>query len=306
VVFFRDFSVATRRSIHHDDGKSALPNAASFLKTSRKPMERIRKFLEPVLQNLPEPIRELWLVILGLIALAILGPLAWYQRHNLRRLVGLPRRQPREEPKLDEDLTVLPPPPPASPGYRLAVEGVPARLRLVVVAPVGKGATLEEKNIEELLNQVRYGLGPVAREDQAVVRVWPGQLSTHGFPALFQRKVNRGEPDDQPSRWVLLAGPTPPRPRPFLLGLALLTEASTNIGRLTMDGGQWIRSLHIELGETPEAAPTPPAGPAAPNVPTAPLPRAPGVGVPVQEHIQPAPKPNGVSPGTGISSLEGP
>jgi hypothetical protein len=251
-------------------------------------MERIRKVLEPVIDTLPEPLRELWLVLLGLIALAILLPLAWYQRHNLRRLVGLPPRPPREEPKLDEDLTLLPPPPPVTRSHRLGVEGVPGRLRLVVIAPVGKGSSLDEKNVDELLDQVRWGLGAVAREDQAVIRIWPAQLSTHGFPALFQRRVRRGEPEDQPSRWVFLAGPTPPRPKSFLVGLALQTETPTNIGRLTMDPGQWIRSLHIEALETPEVPAVPPRTPAA------------------EEHVQPLPKPNGVSPGTGISSLEGP
>lgn len=254
-------------------------------------MERIREILEPVIDILPEPLRELWLVILGLIALAILLPLAWYQRHNLRRLVGLPRRPPREEPKLDEDLAQLPAPPPPSGRYRLAVEGLPARLRLVVIAPVGKASTVNEKDVEELLNQVRWGLGSVARDDQAVVRFWPAQLSTHGFPALLHRKVKKTEPDDQLSRWVFVAGPTPPRPRSYLLGLVLLTDTPTNVGRLTMEPNQWLRSLHIEMLETPEAAAAA---------------RAPAADGSEQAHAQPLPKPNGVSPGTGVSLPEGP
>jgi hypothetical protein len=50
----------------------------------------------------------------------------------------LPRRPVREEPRLDEDLANFVPPPGLPGPRRLFIEGVPARLRLVVVAPLGK------------------------------------------------------------------------------------------------------------------------------------------------------------------------
>jgi hypothetical protein len=139
------------------------------------------------------------------------------------------------------------------------IEGVPARIRLVVVPPVGKGSAIKEDDIEELLNQLRWGLGTIARQDQAVFRVWPPQLSVQAFPTVFKRLVHVPDPEGEPSRWVLLAGPTPPRPRPLLLGMALWTDEPTKIGRLTMEPAQWITTLQIQTLDMQEQAGAPDA-----------------------------------------------
>ncbi len=222
-------------------------------------MDQIEEYLKPVIDLLPEQLQEFWLVLFGLAALILLLPLAWYKRRLLRALIGLPRRPVREEPQLDEDLAQFASPP-SLPGLRrLFIEGVPARLRLAVVASPGKGAAIEQTAIEELLDQVRWGLGAMARQDQAALRVWPLQLSAHGFPAVFHRNLHKAEPEGQPSHWVLLAGPTPPRPRSVLLGLALWTDEATTIGHLTMDASQWMKTLHIETMENLEGVEVPAA-----------------------------------------------
>jgi hypothetical protein len=235
-------------------------------------MEQLQEYLQPAIDILPEQLREFWLVVYGTIALIILLPLAWYQRHRLRALIGLPRRPVKEQPKLDEDLTPLVPPPGLPNTRRLFIEGVPSRLRFVVVAPLGKGATFEEAAVPELLDQVRWGLAALAHQDQAVQRVWPVQFSGHGFPAVFFRHLHRAEPVDQPSHWVLLAGPTPPRPRSVLLGLALWTDAPTAIGHLIMDPSQWMKTLQIETRATEGVE-----VPAAPDYTAPPLSEAPGL-----------------------------
>src|SRR5229473_3444391 len=148
-------------------------------------MNRIEEFLQPAIDLLPEQLREYWLVIVGTVALIIVLPLAWYKRRLLRALIRLPRRPVREEPKLDEDLAQFAPPLGLLAARRLFIEGVPARLRLVVAASPGKGATINETAIGELLDKVRWGLGAMARQDQAAFRVWPVQLSANGFPSVF-------------------------------------------------------------------------------------------------------------------------
>jgi hypothetical protein len=217
-------------------------------------METIERFLSPAINLLPEQLREYWLVVFGTITLVILLPLAWYKRRLLRSLIPLPRRPVREEPKLDEDLGQLAPPPGLQASRRLFIEGVPARLRLVVAASPGKGAAITETGIGELLDKVRWGLGAKARQDEAALRVWPVQLSANGFPAVFHRHVRKDAPEGQPSHWVLLAGPMPPRPHSVLLGMALWTDEATTIGNLTMDAGQWMKTLHLENQDTAEAA----------------------------------------------------
>lgn len=255
-------------------------------------MEQIEEYLKPVIDILPEDLREFWLVIYGAAALIILLPLAWYQRHRLRALIGLPRRPVVEPPKLDEDLTGLAPAPAVTGGRRLFIEGVPARVRMVVVAPLGKGATFEAAAIPELLDQVRWGLAALARQDQAVAKVWPAQFSAHGFPAVFFRHLHRAEKHEQPSHWVLVAGPTPPRPRSVLLGLALWTDSPTAIGHLIMDTSQWMKTLQIET-QAAEGA----EAPAASEPPGQLLAEAPGVNneSPMPWKTEDGPAPGGIA-----------
>jgi hypothetical protein len=213
-------------------------------------MDTIKKYLQPAIDLLPEQLQDYWLVLLGVAALIVLLPLAWHQRRLLRRLIGLPPRPVREEPKLDEELAQLQPPFELLGSRRLFVEGAPARLRLAVMAPLGKGeTTIEETAARDLLDQVRWGLKAIAEQDQTIVRLWPWQRSARGFPAIFHRFMRKPELPGQPSHWVLLAGLTPPRPNSFLLGLVLWTEEVTTMGMLIMDPSQWMKTLHIETAE---------------------------------------------------------
>ena len=47
------------------------------------------------------------------------------------------------------------------------------------------------------------------------------------------------EPDGRPSRWVLAAGPARSGKQQLLLGVALLTDEETTIGRLTLEPPRW-------------------------------------------------------------------
>ena len=151
------------------------------------------------------------------------------------------------------------------------IEGVPARIGLVVLAPAGTGERIEEHGIKDLLNRVIWGLGAIVEEEQSPIRIWPPQLSSHGFPAVFHRLVHRNEPDGEPSHWILVAGATPSRPRAVLLGLGLWTEEPTTIGRLAMEPRDWTLSLHVQSLETDplevNAPPEQQTAPSAPEVP---------------------------------------
>jgi hypothetical protein len=128
----------------------------------------------------------------------------------------------------------------------LTVEGVPVRLRLAILAPMGTQSPLDVSSAEDWLDRVLWGLGGIARRDRPRIRVWPGQLSKLGFIAAFARTVRRPEPEGQASRWILLAGQTAPRPQPILLGLALWAEDPVHIGRMTLEPSQWASVLRIQ------------------------------------------------------------
>src|SRR5262245_49649290 len=115
------------------------------------------------------------------------------------------RQKKKHDPEagLAENLAQYPPAPKAG-RQRLLVQGSPMRLRLVVIAPVGKKAFAKDGNVEPVLEDVVPGLGEVALVDKPRVRVWPTQLSIEGFPPTFWRKTQR--PDNQANNWVLVAG----------------------------------------------------------------------------------------------------
>lgn len=154
-------------------------------------------------------------------------------------------RRPPIDPErgLLEDLATYPPPGPGP--QRLLVRGEPTRLRLVVIAPLGKRALPADGAVEPLLDEVLRGLGTIARQDRPRMRIWPAQLSHQGFAPTFFRLSRRPEPAGKPSRWVLLAGPARGGGQQFLLGLALCADRAADLGNLPMQASEWSEALRI-------------------------------------------------------------
>jgi hypothetical protein len=146
------------------------------------------------------------------------------------------------EAGLAEDLAGYPPAPKGPRHYELRVLNQPVRLRLVVVAPVGKK---QVGKVDSILEQVYRGLGEVSIDDKPRIRVWPPQLSSKGFAPTYFRLTHRPEPEGKPSRWVLLAGPARAGGQSVLLGLACLADSPCDIGLLTMEEKQWGEVLHV-------------------------------------------------------------
>jgi hypothetical protein len=140
------------------------------------------------------------------------------------------------------------PPPPLLPGVarRLTVQGLPVRVRLAVVAPVGQPKAVEDGAVEPLLDLVVRGLGAAVIQDRARVREWPLGLSKTGFPPTFFRRVQRPEPAGTPSHWVLLAGPARAGAQQVLLGLALWADEPNPLGNLAVQPGEWNQLLRLE------------------------------------------------------------
>jgi hypothetical protein len=192
-------------------------------------------------QNLPEvPGDKNKLVLYGGIGAGVLVLL-------LLLFLLFRKGKPRVDPEagLAEDLATYPPAPRTT-GARLLVVNQPGRLRLVVLAPVGKRAVAQDGEVEGVLEQVLRGLGEVAAGDKPRVRVWPPQLSSTGFAPTFLRLTRRPDPEGQPSRWVLLAGPARAGAQPVLLGLAVHLEAPSKLGKMILDETQWPEALRIQ------------------------------------------------------------
>jgi hypothetical protein len=198
-------------------------------------------FPESVRPHLDSPVGYAILALAGLVALLLLVFLVT----TLWRILAGGRGK-SDERGLREKLAEYPPPGPPGP-RRLTVEGIPVRVRLVVVAPVGKEHAIAEADVAELANGVLRGLGDVLAADRPRVRVWPAQLSRQGFAPIFHREMEKPEPEGRPSRWILVAGPAATSGRKLiLLGLALWADAPNTLGRVTLDTGRWGEVLRIQ------------------------------------------------------------
>lgn len=183
-----------------------------------------------------------WFVVLGIIALIILLIL----RRLLFKLFARKREVFSQRPSLEEDLESYPPAPAATGDRQLRVEGVPVRMRLVVVAPAGKDG-VEADAIEGLLDRVLPGLGEMCRADKPRIRVWPRQLSYDGFTSLFQRNTLTRERTGELSRWVILAGRAKLGDQQIMLGLALQAVKPTTVGRRMLDAHEWPSVLRVRV-----------------------------------------------------------
>jgi hypothetical protein len=205
----------------------------------------------PWLTNLlPESARDLlngggWWVVLGFFALALLLVVFAMLGRITRALVG---RRPTPPPKenLEEVLASYPPltAPPSK--QRLTYEGLPVRLRLVVLAPAGKDAVIDPQTVFQLLDRVLPGLGAVGKHDQARVRIWPARHSFEGFGVTFHRNTPLPEGENQPSHWIPLAGRVKLGTQSVLLGLALWTTEKSTLARRTLEPHQWPLALRIK------------------------------------------------------------
>lgn len=153
------------------------------------------------------------------------------------------RKKVDPEEGLREDLGAIPEASDEDRNYQLYVMNQPVRLRLVVIAPVGKKPLGKP---ETVLEQVCRNLGEVTLDDKPRVRVWPPQLSTAGFAPTFTRLIQRPEAAGKASRWVLLAGPARAGGAPILLGLAVQADSPVKLGHMHMSETQWAEVLRVE------------------------------------------------------------
>jgi hypothetical protein len=143
------------------------------------------------------------------------------------------------------------PNPPGRPGPRqLTVEGVAVRVRLIVVAPVGKNRPIDAEGVNDLVNQVIRGMKEVIERDRPRVRIWPPQLSNTGFAPTFHRLTETPDADEEPSQWVLVAGPASAAGKPILLGMALLADEPNELGKLIVSPERWAETLRVQAINT--------------------------------------------------------
>jgi hypothetical protein len=199
--------------------------------------------LDDLQTYLPEGVPA-WAVVAAaaLLLLLVVGLLL---RALWRALFGRARPQEAWDRELDIDLDECPLPTRPPGERRLTVYHQPARLRLVVVAPVGRDGTIDATAVEKLLDLVVPGLGAAAQTDRPRVRVWPAQVSQHGFAAAFHRHTRKAAGRGELSRWVLLAGRAQAGRQPVMVGLGLWADEPNAIDRVNLEAYQWLDVLRL-------------------------------------------------------------
>jgi hypothetical protein len=215
-------------------------------------MEEIRLHLAPLTDWIPPeilvwmPVEGWWLLEL-VVFLAVLVIAGYLLRAVLRGMFRRRRRNTDWDRRYRQDLDSCPIPngPPSACVYHL-----PARLRLVVVAPGGKGVVVEEEILTHLLDRAVPGLGALVLRDRPRISIWPAQLSTMGFTNSFHRCTPTGQREEEPSQWVLLAGRAQGGGQALFLGLGLWSDEPTTLGRRNLEPHQWLDVLRLTVGRT--------------------------------------------------------
>jgi hypothetical protein len=200
--------------------------------------------------HLPAPVAALpgWVqgaIALGIVlvgVLLLLAVLAALIRVVFGRKTPVPK-----PPNLEEDLSTYPPLQTSGGDRRLTVEGVPVRLRLVVLAPAGKQSTVEPEKVEEILERILPGLGGICRYDKPRVRIWPIQLSYEGFTKHFHRNTLVTQEEGGLTPWVVVAGRAKLGRNQVMVGLGLQALKPTTVGRLTLEAHEWESKLRVRV-----------------------------------------------------------
>ncbi|HWY85490.1 MAG TPA: hypothetical protein VNX28_02135 [Gemmataceae bacterium] len=184
-----------------------------------------------------------WYVVLGVGGLVILFIL-WCLVRAFRSKGYKPSTN---QPHLEEALSEYPPLKPSTGDRQLRAEGVPVRMRLVVVAPAGKDGEVSADDVEAMLERVLPGLGEIFRGDKPRIKVWPRQLSYEGFTKHFQRNMLTLEGEGEMSPWILLGGRAKLGTQQIMLGLALQAAKPTTVGRRTLEAHEWPTVLRVRV-----------------------------------------------------------
>jgi len=215
-------------------------------------VDELKAAAKPLTDKLPEGVQHFleeggWYWILGILLVVFLIWLFSVVRRLFRALFGSAKhKDPKWAKELREDLDELPMPSEPSEDHILAVKGIKARLRLVVLAQAGKNVDLSKGMAPEILELVMPGLGDICKTDDPKVRIWPAQFSYDGFALAFLNHVRSPDAPGDKSHWILLAGMLQVSKKKTHVGLALWTEKATTIGRVKLKSQGFTDVLRIK------------------------------------------------------------
>jgi hypothetical protein len=176
-------------------------------------------------------------VLLGVIGGAVVG---------LGLILLLMRRRPEKPVRGDhrENLSEYPAPPPVA-SCQLYYLNEPVRVRMLILAPLGRRELPED--VEGLLDRAVRGLGEVLHQDRPAWRTWPPQLSWKGFLPTFTRYVQLPNHEGEPSQYQLVAGQIRLGGQMVVLGLVLMGDEAFHRETRLLEAHQWVEQMRVDI-----------------------------------------------------------
>lgn len=195
---------------------------------------------------LPEDLRKYAIYVAGAVvcvgSVVVLMMLAAVFRFLFGR-----RPKKAEKKNLVENLEEYPDLKSSGGDRQLRVEGVPARLRFIAVAPAGTTSEIELDQLGKILDELLPGLGDIYKHDKPRVKVWPPQVSYQGFAHFFHNNMNTGGADGEQTRWATLAGRVKVGKKQIMVGMALQSIKPNTVGQRTLDSHEWASVLRVRV-----------------------------------------------------------
>jgi hypothetical protein len=234
-------------------GQSAWERAKASLEALGRQLDSyigpVKEQVAPLTDRLPGPLQTFldrggWWLVLAIVLWVVASWLRSLCRRVIRVASHAPRRsRPRSHKRdwtldLREDLAPLGTTYTAPAGHVLTVQGVPARLRLLVMA-TRDARPLDEEMAHRVLDCIQRGMGEVVGGDYPRIRVWPRKVAGSSFPQYFERFVSPPGSASRRSHWALLTGTVLCGRQEVNVGLALYTDERNHIRSVRVPAGRW-------------------------------------------------------------------
>ena len=130
----------------------------------------------------------------------------------------------------------------------LEVYGVPMRLMVLVLAPVGRSVVFPGRNqLPQTVELLIPRLTSVLDQHQPIYRSWPVQLSPRGFSRSFFANLKLPGDGGKGTRWCGIVGPFETAGGRLVAGMILLAEAPNGYGQIEIEHeGQWHNVVRVQ------------------------------------------------------------
>ena len=124
---------------------------------------------------------------------------------------------------------------------------MPVQLRILVIAPIGRSASLPDKqHLPSILQNVIPHFMEVVNAHEPIFRAWDGQPSIEGFKQAFFNNISLPGNRGVGTHWSSITGRFSGGDSRYLIGMAFSSELPNPIGEITIaHDAQWMDVLRI-------------------------------------------------------------